>query len=220
VSAPAANTPAIRVLLVDDHPVVRRGMRHLLGTYGDMLVVGEAGDGPAALQSAGQLAPDVILLDIRLPDISGFELAAQLREAAPASRVIMLTTYDDDEYLARALGGGAHGYLLKSASDESVAEAIRAVHRGERVITPALTSKVLGQFETLSRIQSRLVSQMGDDEVQILRLIKEGATNKQIARQMFLSERTVKRRVQDLLRKLNVPTRAQAVIEATKRGLL
>jgi len=211
---------SIRILLVDDHSVVRRGMRHLLNTCPDMEVVGEAEDGPSALHAAATLLPDVILLDIRMPGVSGFEIAPHVRELAPNARVIMLTTYDDDEYLARALGGGAHGYVLKSASDESVAEAIRSVYRGERIVTPSLMSKVLGQFEALSKTRARVASNLSEADLRVLQLMRQGATNKQIAQQMFLSERTVKRRVQDLLKKLQVSTRAQAVIEATKRGLL
>ncbi|MEP7200391.1 MAG: response regulator transcription factor, partial [Chloroflexota bacterium] len=115
----------IRILIVDDHSVVRRGLRHLLATYADMQVVGEASDGPSAMQAATTLSPDVILLDIRLPGASGLDIAPQLRQAAPEARIIILTTYEDDEYLVKALGGGAHGYLLKSTSDEHVAEAIR-----------------------------------------------------------------------------------------------
>lgn len=210
----------IRILIVDDHSVVRRGMRHLLSTCPDMEVVGEAEDGPSALRAAASLAPDVILLDIRMPGASGFEIAPQLRELAPAARIIVLTTYDDDEYLSRALGGGAHGYVLKSASDESVAEAIRAVQRGERVVTPSLVTKVLGQFESLSKTQARVSSSLSDGEIQILDLLRRGATNRQIAQDLFLSERTVKRRVQAMLKKLHVTTRAQAVIEANRRGLI
>ncbi len=210
----------IKVLLVDDHPVVRRGMRHLLSTCADMEIVGEAEDGPSALRAASSLAPEVILLDVRLPGDSGFEVVPQLRQVVPSARIIMLTTYDDDEYLAKSIGGGAHGYVLKSASDESVAEAIRAVHRGERVVTPSLMGKVLQQFEDLSKTRARVESGLSDAELQVLRLIAQGATNKQVARQLFLGERTVKRRVREVLRKLGVSHRAQAVIEATKRGLI
>jgi DNA-binding NarL/FixJ family response regulator len=213
-------SPLIRVLVVDDHTVVRRGLRHLLATYSDMEVVGEAEDGPSALRAATALRPDVILLDIRLPGPSGFEVTPQLRQLAPSARIIILTTYDDDEYLAKAIGGGAHAYLLKSASDETVAEAIRAVYRGERLVTPSLMGKVLGQLEALSKANLRAESRLSDAELQILKLMEKGATNRDIARQLFLSERTVKRRVQDVLKKLSVPTRAQAVIEASKRGLL
>ncbi|MBI3732595.1 MAG: response regulator transcription factor [Chloroflexi bacterium] len=143
--------PPIRVLIVDDHAVVRRGLRHLLGTSADMEVVGEAEDAAGALSAAASLQPDVILLDIRLPGISGLQAAPQLRQSVPEARIIVLTTYDDDQYVAEALGSGAHGYILKSASDETVAQAIRAVHQGERLVTPDLMGKVLERFEALSK---------------------------------------------------------------------
>jgi DNA-binding NarL/FixJ family response regulator len=210
----------IRVLIVDDHSVVRRGLRHLLATQADMEVVGEAEDGPSALQAATTLAPDVILLDIRLPGASGLDIAPQLRQCAPAARIIILTTYEDDEYLVRAMGNGVHGYLLKSVSDECVAEAIRTVQRGERLVTPVLMNKALNQLARLSQTQARVEVGLADGELPILRLLAQGATNKEIARQLFVSERTVKRRVQDILRKLGVSHRTQAVSEATKRGLI
>jgi DNA-binding NarL/FixJ family response regulator len=210
----------IRILVVDDHPVVRRGMRHLLGTCSDMEVVGEAPDGSTALRSAAALEPDVVLLDIRMPGSSGFEIVPQLRQISPSTRVIILTTYDDDEYLAKAIGGGAYGYILKSASDETVAEAIRSVYRGDRLVTPSLMGKVLERFKDLNRSQARLETGLTDAELQVLQLLADGATNKQVASKLFISQRTVKRRIQSILKKLNVSHRAQAVIEATKRGVI
>lgn len=212
--------PPIRVLIVDDHAVVRRGLRHLLGTSADMEVVGEAEDAAGALSAAASLQPDVILLDIRLPGISGLQAAPQLRQSVPEARIIVLTTYDDDQYVAEALGSGAHGYILKSASDETVAQAIRAVHQGERLVTPDLMGKVLERFEALSKSTVRYESGLGDGELQILRFLAAGATSKEIAAQLYMSERTVKRRVQDLVKKLGVDSRAQAVIEASRRGLI
>jgi DNA-binding NarL/FixJ family response regulator len=210
----------IRVLLVDDHAVVRRGLRHLLASCADIKVVGEAVDGQSALLAAQTLTPDVILLDIRMPGISGYEVAPRLRKNAPDAKIIMLTTYDDDEYLARSLGGGAHAYLLKSASDETVPEAIRAAQRGQRFVTPSLVGKVLGQFETLSKVRSRLETGLSDADIQVLGYLAEGLTNKGIALRMFVSERTVKRRVQDVTHKLGARTRAQAIVEATRRGII
>ncbi len=210
----------IRIMVVDDHPVVRRGLRHLLGTCSDMEIVAEAADGQSALRSATSAAPDVVLLDIRMPGSSGFEIVPQLRQIAPSARVIILTTYDDDEYLAKALGGGAYGYILKSASDETVAEAIRSVYRGERLVSPGLMGKVLERFEDLKRSEARTESGLSEVELQILQLVAQGATNKQIAARLYISQRTVKRRLQTILRKLDVSHRSQAVIEATKRGFL
>jgi DNA-binding NarL/FixJ family response regulator len=210
----------IRILIVDDHAVVRRGLRHLLASHTDLEVVGEAGDGPSALQAATRLTPDVVLLDIRLPGASGLDVAPQLRQAAPAVRIIVLTTYEDDEYLVRAMGSGVQGYLLKSTSDEHVATAIRTVMKGERLVTPSLVNKALGQLARLSQTQARVDVGLTEEELPILRLLAGGATNKEIAQHLFVSERTVKRRVQDILKKLSVSHRAQAVIEATKRGII
>ena len=210
----------IRVLVVDDHAVVRRGLRHLLESSADMSIIGEAEDGPSAVRIAAALLPDVILLDVRMPGPAGYEVAPQLRAASPKSRIIMLTTYEDDEFIARSIGGGAHGYLLKSAGDESVAAAIRAVNRGERLVTPSLMSKVLGQMEKMSRSQSRLESGLSDVELDVLGIMVKGATNRQIARQLNFSERTVKRRVHSIIHKLGVNTRAQVVVEASRRGIV
>ena len=210
----------IRVLLVDDHAMVRRGLHHLLAACKDIKVVGEAEDGAAALRAAVSLTPDVILLDVRMPGLSGYEVAPQLRAQVPQAKIIMLTTYDDDEYLARSMGSGAHAYLLKTASDETVPDAIRAAQRGERFVTPSLMPKVLGQFAQLSKARSRLDAGLSDADIQILRYLADGATNKTIAAGSFLSERTIKRRVQDVIRKLGVAGRAQAVVAATQRGLL
>ena len=209
-----------RILIVDDHSVVRRGLRHLLASHADMEVVGEAGDALSALQAVTRLEPDVILLDIRLPGASGLDVAPQLRQAAPAARIIVLTTYEDDEYLVRAMGSGVQGYLLKSTSDEHVATAIRTVMKGERLVTPSLVNKALGQLARLSQTQARVDIGLTDDELSVLRLLAKGVTNKEIAQQLFVSERTVKRRVQDIFKKLSVAHRAQAVIEATKRGII
>jgi two-component system NarL family response regulator len=220
MSASEKQPSVIRVMVVDDHAVVRRGLRHLLESSADMSVVGEAEDGPSAVRLAAALLPDVILLDVRMPGPAGYEVAPQLRAASAESRIIMLTTYEDDEFIARSIGGGAHGYLLKSAGDESVAAAIRAVYRGERLVTPSLMSKVLGQMEKMSRSQSRLESGLSDVETDVLGIMVQGATNKQIARQLNFSERTVKRRVHAIIHKLGVTTRAQAVVEASRRGII
>lgn len=210
----------IRVLLVDDHAAVRRGLRHLLAAQGDMVVVGEAGNGTDALRLAPELEPDVILLDVRMPGPTGFELVPHLLQIAPRARIIMLTTYEDDEYLARSFGGGAHGYLLKNDADERLADSIRSVHGGERIVTPQLMSKVLTQYRSLSQSHSLLESGMGAQELEILRALSRGASNAQIAREHFLGERTLKRRIRQIYAKLGASTRAQAIAEAGRRGLL
>ena len=210
----------IRVLIVDDHPVVRQGLQSLLSNYPDIQVVGEADTGLRALEEAALLQPDVVLLDIRLPGASGMDVARQLRQQNPQARIIILTAYEDDEYLIGALQAGAHGYLLKSTSHETLAEAIRNAHAGRRVLSPSLVDGVLRQFEELAK--ESLVSQSGlsESELEILPLLAEGATNKEMAERLYWSEATVKRKIGDTLAKLEVSNRAQAVAEAIRRGLI
>lgn len=200
--------------------MVRQGLRSLLSQYPDIRVVGEAEGGPTALELVAKLQPDVILLDIRLAGVSGLDLAPQLRHVHPESRIIILTSYDDEGYLLEAAQAGTHGYLLKSASAEILAEAIRAVHAGERRLSPSLIDKVLRQFENLAVQQIHEESGLSQDEINILHLIAEGATNKEIAEKLHFSEVTVKRRVQDIFAKLEVDSRLQAAVEAVRRGLV
>ena len=210
----------IRVLMVDDHPVVRKGLRSLLSQYADIQVVGEAEGGPAALEMVGRLQPHVVLLDIRLAGPSGLELARRLRRTGSKSRVIILTSYDDEGYLQEAAQAGVYGYLLKGASAEVLADAIRAVHRGERRLSPAMADKALEQLEALSQAQLKLANGLSDQELQLLQLIADGATTPDMAQALYLSQRTIKRKIQDVLDKLDSTNRAQAVAEAFKRGLL
>jgi DNA-binding NarL/FixJ family response regulator len=209
-----------RVLIVDDHPMVRQGLRSLLSQYPDIRVVGEAEGPPGALELITKLRPDVVLLDIRLAGVSGLDLAHRLRQAVPESRIIILTSYDDEGYLLQAAQAGAHGFLLKSASAEILAEAIRAVHAGERRLSPSLLDKVLHQFESLAVQKMHQESGLSYDEIKILRLIADGATNREIAERLHFSEITVKRRVQDIFAKLDVDSRLQAAVEAVRRGLV
>jgi DNA-binding NarL/FixJ family response regulator len=208
----------IRVFVVDDHPVVREGIRSLLSSFSDIQVVGEADSSFVVASQMETARPDVLLLDIRLGSASGIEVARQLRRDQPSVKIIILTTYDDAEYLQQALAADVHGYLLKSASHEQLAEAIRAVYRGERLLSPPLVSKVMEQFGHLARIRSREESGLSDQELQVLREIANGATNREIAERLFWSEVTVKRKIQDIIEKLGVANRAQAIAEAIRHG--
>ena len=209
----------IRVLIVDDHPMVRRGLQSLLSSYSDIVVVGEAGDGAAALQAAG-LSPEVILLDIQLPGLDGVEVARQLRRVMPAAKIIALTAYENEEYVLKAMRAGAYAYLLKSTSDETVIEAIRLVHQGKRILSPTLMDGVLRQFQTLAQTQARYESGLSEEDVRVLALIAQGATNEEIASETHWSERTVKREIEQIMSKLGARNRAQAAAEAIKRGLV
>lgn len=208
------------MVVIDDHPVVRQGLRSLLSNYPDMTLVGEAGDAAAALDLVRRVLPDVILLDNRMPGQTGVSVLPQLREVAPNAKVLMLTSFDEDEYVARALQSGAHGYLLKNASDEVLASAVRAVHRGERVLSPPVLERVVQQF-TESR-QERALREAGltAEERRILQLLAAGASNPKIAAQLYISETTVKRKLQEVFEKLGVSTRAEAAAVAVRRGLV
>lgn len=210
----------IRVLIVDDHPIVRQGVRGVLASHPDIQVVGEADSASTLFSIVDSLKPDVILLDIRMPGQNGIEVTQRLKQDHPTLKVIILTTYDDDEYLFGALRAGAEGYLLKSASQEVLADSIRQVGRGERLLSANLVGKVMREFKDLAKDKARSDSGLTDQELEVLRMIAAGATNKEIAEKLFWSEVTVKRKVQDILEKMGVANRAQAVAEAGKRGLL
>lgn len=210
----------IRVLIVDDHPVVRQGVRSLLLNHPDIQVVGEAESAATLFAALNGDPPDVILLDVRMPGQNGIEVTQRLKRERGNIKVIILTTYDDDEILFGALRAGADGYLLKSASPEVLAASIRSVANGERLMSPALVDKMMRQFQNLAADKVRADSGLTDQELQVLQSIAAGATNKEIADKLFWSEVTVKRKTQDIFEKLGVANRAQAVGEATKRGLL
>jgi len=208
----------IRVLCVDDHPVLRRGLCNLLSYYPDIEVVGEAENGAAALQAATTLTPDVILLDVCLPGPDGIDVAYHLRRQAPEAKIIVLTAFESEEYLLDALRAGVHAYLLKSTSDETLVEAIRQVHGGKHLLSPALMDTVLQQFETMARAHARQQSDLSEEELGMLELIAKGATTREIGAQMNWSERTVKRRVEEIMASLGAKSRAEAVAQAIKRG--
>ncbi len=211
---------SIRVLIVDDHPMVRHGLKSLLSVYADIEVVGEAADGATALESVEHLAPDVILLDIQLPGPNGVQLVSQFLQKAPQAKTVMLTAFNNDEYLLGALSAGAYAYLLKNSSHETVAETIRAVHGGRRLLSPSLIDPVLRQFEALAKARVRVESRLTEDEVKAMRLIANGATNEEIAKEMYWGERTAQRKVEEIITKLGARNRAQAVAEAIRKGLI
>jgi DNA-binding NarL/FixJ family response regulator len=209
-----------RVLIVDDHPIVRQGVRSVLANHSDIEVVGEADSAANLFANLESLKPDVVLLDIRMPGQNGIEITQRLKREHPAVKVVLLSTYDDEEFLFGALRAGAEGYLLKSASNEVLASAIRQVGRGERLLSPALVGKVMREFQDLAKEKTHADSGLTDQELQVLRMIADGATNREIEEKLYWSEVTVKRKVQDILEKMGVANRAQAVAEASKRGLL
>jgi NarL family two-component system response regulator LiaR len=208
-------TPAVRVLLVDDHPVVRQGLRALLSTQDGIEVVGEADDGEAAVAAAERLSPDVVLMDVVMPGMDGVEALRRIGERRPQTRVVMLTSYADERRAMEAVDAGASGFLLKDASPRDVAAAIRAAHRGEAVLHPSVAAKLLAERRRPPAAHADLTAR----ELEVLRLIARGLQNKQIAAQLHVSEKTVKTHVSAILRKLDVADRTQAAMYAVRERL-
>lgn len=212
----------IKILLVDDQPLFREGLRTLLSVHADFEVVGEAGNGEEALRLARSLSPAVVLMDLQMPVLDGVAATRRLRDENPKCRVIVLTTFDDDEMVFDGLRAGALGYLLKDAPSEKLAEAIRFAARGESFLQPSVAAKVVAEFARLTKRPSvaNLVEPLSDREVDILRLIAAGGSNREIANQLFLAEGTVKNHVTNILGKLGVRDRTQAALKAKESGLL
>jgi len=203
--------PAIRILVCDDQQIVREGLVSLLQANDEFEVVGEAGDGGDAIALFRQHTPDVTLMDLRMPKLDGAETIRLLRRTAPDSRFLVLTTYDSEDDISRALQAGASGYLLKGIDRATLWDAIRIVHAGRRCIPPEIADRVL---------PGAAVKELSDRELQVLRRIAEGLSNKEIAEQLGLSESAVKARVNGLLGKLGVTDRTKALVLALKRGLV
>ena len=205
----------IRIVVVDDHPVVREGLVASLEDDPEFRVVGSAGSAEDAMPLITTQHPDVILLDLELPGVNGLEAIPALAAAHPASRILILTAYDTDERVLGAIRAGAKGYLLKGASLEEIARAIRSVHAGESYLEPRIATKVLAELGPRRRPAA-----LSHREREVLRLVAGGRSNKQIARELGIMERTVKFHVTSILNKLGAENRAQAVAVAARRGLL
>jgi DNA-binding NarL/FixJ family response regulator len=211
----------IRVLVADDHPVVRDGLSSILAHEPDFEVIGEAADGEAAVQLAARLRPDVILMDLRMPLLDGVEAMRRIREAGSPARFLVLTTFDTDEYIFQAIEAGARGYLLKDSSRQDLFRAIRAVHAGESLIQPAVAARVLDRFAQMSRAgRERDTDGLSSRELDILGQLAKGLANKEIAAQLSVSENTVKTHVASIFQKLGVNDRTGAVTAALQRGLI
>ncbi|MCA1645824.1 MAG: response regulator transcription factor [Chloroflexi bacterium] len=206
----------IRVLVVDDHPIVRQGLVSVLGDEEDLEVVGEAGTGREAVARVARLQPDVVLLDLEMPDLDGVHAIPQLLALRPGLGIVVFTAYDTDERVLGAVRAGARGYLLKGASAEEIARGIRAVHNDGSYLEPRVASKLIAEVSSPRR--GALV--LSPREHEVLRLVAEGLPTKQISVSLSISERTVKFHVNSILRKLGADNRAQAVALAAQRGLL
>ena len=209
----------IRVLIVDDHPVVREGLAAMLERQNDIAVVGEAADGAAAIQKALDTSPDVILMDLRMPVMDGVEAMRKIGAQVPSAHVIVLTTYDNDEYIFRGIEAGARAYLLKDAPRDELFHAIREVHQGKSLIDPSVVDKVFERFASQSKLTSGQEA-LSEREKGILRLMATGAPNKAIAAQLYISESTVKTHVQSIFQKLGVNDRTEAVTRALQMGII
>ena len=204
----------ITVLLVDDHPVVRAGVRGLLSGEPDIAVVGEAASGTEAVTAARALRPSVVLMDLRLPGLDGVGATAQVLAALPATRVVVLTTYETDADILRAVEAGAAGYLLKDASRLDLVAAVRAASRGETVLSPSVATRLL------HRVRHPRAESLSAREVEVLRLVARGSSNGEIARALHISEATVKTHLLRTFAKLGVNDRTAAVTTAMAAGLL
>jgi DNA-binding NarL/FixJ family response regulator len=214
----------IRVVICDDHALFRRGLSMVLEAEDGIEVVGEAEDGEAVVRTVEELAPDVVLMDVRMPKLSGIEATRAIAEAAPTTRIVMLTVSDEEEDLYEAIKAGAAGYLLKEISIEEVAEAIRSVVSGQSLITPSMASKLLAEFSNLSKKaearQAVPTPQLTSRELEVLKLVAQGMSNKEIAAELYISENTVKNHVRNILEKLHLHSRMEAVVYAVREKIL
>jgi DNA-binding NarL/FixJ family response regulator len=215
----------VRVLLVDDQALFREGLRTLLTAQPGVEVVGEAANGEEALRLAARLRPDVVLMDLRMPVLDGVAATRRLHETSPACRVIALTTFDDDEYVFEGLRAGAVGYLLKDTSSQRLLEAIRGAARGESFLQPSVAAKVVAEFARLSASAARapgsaLIEPLSERETEILRLLAQGASNREIAETLVIAEGTAKNHITSILGKLGVRDRTQAALKARELGLV
>jgi DNA-binding NarL/FixJ family response regulator len=210
---------AIKILIADDHPVVREGLIAMLSREGDFKVVGEAKDGVEAVNKAKELSPDVVLMDLRMPEMDGVEAMRQIRPTMPDVKFIILTTYSDDDYIFSGIEAGARAYLLKDAPREDLFKAIRSVYRGESLIQPVVASKLLDRFSQLSR-RTPSGDELSERELEVLCLVAKGAANKEISAELNIAQSTVKTHITNIFQKLGVNDRTEAVTQALKKGII
>jgi DNA-binding NarL/FixJ family response regulator len=214
----------IRVLVVDDHALFRRGLQMVLEQEPDIEVVGEASDGTEAVEVAAETLPDIVLMDVRMPKRGGIDACTAIHDVAPSTKIIMLTISDEEADLYDAIKAGAMGYLLKEISIEEVASAIRAVYGGQSLISPSMASKLLTEFASMVKKtderQQVPAPRLTDREMEVLKLVAKGLNNRDIAKQLFISENTVKNHIRNILEKLQLHSRMEAVVYAVREKLL
>jgi DNA-binding NarL/FixJ family response regulator len=210
----------LRVLIADDHPILRDGLRLALFDLPDAEVVGEAASGAEAVELAAALQPDVILMDLNMPELSGVEATRQIVQASPHIAVLVLTMYDDDTSVFATMRAGARGYLLKGADQDQIVQAVRAVARGEAIFGSGIATKLLGYFANPRGTQlAPAFPELTDREREILELIARGKNNQQITQQLVISPKTVRNHISNIFAKLHVADRAQAIVRAREAGL-
>ncbi len=218
------STEAVRVLIVDDHALFRRGLQMVLEGESDIDVVGEASDGHEAVERAEKTTPDVVLMDVRMPKRSGIEATRAIKEVLPSAKILMLTISDEEADLYEAIKAGASGYLLKEISIEEVANAVREVQQGKSLISPSMASKLLNEFAAMVKRRDERTNIPGprltDRELEVLKLVAKGMNNRDIGAELFISENTVKNHVRNILEKLHLHSRMEAVVYAVREKLL
>ena len=217
----------IRVLIADDHQVVREGLTSVLESKGDIEVVGLAADGKEAVCKARELSPDVIIMDISMPNMNGVEATRQIKKESPQIGIVVLTMYGDEEYIFDLVRAGAGSYLLKDTDSAQIAKAIRAVSKGESMIHPSIAAKILNEFSQLSSGKvpksaknTKSEEELSEREITVLKLMADGKSNKEIANELELSDKTIKNHIHHIFQKLNVTDRTKAVISAVRMGLI
>jgi NarL family two-component system response regulator LiaR len=212
----------IKIVIADDHAVVRQGTRSLLERENDMEVIGEAGDGEEAVKVIDALKPDVAIIDIAMPKLNGVEVTKQIKPRHPSTAVLILTAYDDDEYVFALLEAGAAGYLLKDVDSREVVNAVRAVYAGESVLHPVIARKVIGRFrpQATDATKDKPAIELSEREMEVLKLAARGMSNSDIADALFINVRTVQGHLSSIFNKLSVGSRTEAIFQAVKRGWL
>ncbi len=233
--APSASAPpgddergdAIRVLIADDHALFRRGLEMVLQAEPGLELVGQASDGQEAVKLATEVVPDVVLMDIRMPKMTGIEAARRMKETAPSAKIVILTISDEDDDLFEAIRAGASGYLLKDILLDELAGSVRSVHGGQSLINPSMAGKLLTEFATLARRDAEdepakhaPAPKLTEREMEVLRLVARGMNNRDIAKELFISENTVKNHVRNILEKLQIHSRMEAVMIAVREKLI
>ena len=224
---PGTGADPIRVLIADDHALFRRGLEMVLQGEAGLELVGQASDGQEAVKLAGEVVPDVVLMDIRMPKMTGIEAARAMKEVAPSAKIVILTISDEDDDLFEAIRAGALGYLLKDIPLDELADSVRSVHGGQSLINPSMAGKLIAEFATLARRDAEdepakhaPAPKLTDREMEVLRLVARGMNNRDIAKELFISENTVKNHVRNILEKLQIHSRMEAVMIAVREKLI